>query len=86
VLGRRFRQLLGESPMHYLTRWRLQLAAQLLRDGTDPIAAVSAQVGYESEQAFNRAFKRQAGEPPAAWRVRAQRLAATQSVPGPSRR
>jgi AraC-like DNA-binding protein len=83
VLGARFKRVLGESPMLYLTRWRLQLAAQLLREGTDGIAAVAAQVGYESEQAFNRAFKRHAGEPPATWRARAHRLAQTQGVPKP---
>jgi AraC-like DNA-binding protein len=80
VLGARFKRLLGESPMHYLTRWRLQLAAQLLRDGVHSIASIATQVGYESEAAFNRAFKRQAGEPPATWRARAQQLARMQGA------
>ena len=83
VLGARFKQVLGESPMHYLTCWRLQLAAQLLRDGTAGIAAVAAQVGYESEAAFNRAFKRHAGEPPATWRAKAQQMSRTQGAPNP---
>jgi len=68
ALAERFRHLLNEPPIQYLTRWRLQTAAQLLRDTDEGIAAIAAQVGYESEAAFNRAFKRHAGEPPAAWR------------------
>jgi transcriptional regulator GlxA family with amidase domain len=80
VIGTRFKRLLDESPMHYLTRWRLQLAAQLLRDGAQSIAAIATQVGYESEPAFNRAFKRHAGEPPATWRARAHQLSRMQSA------
>jgi AraC-like DNA-binding protein len=68
ALADRFRHLLGEPLMHYLTRWRLHLAAQLLRDTDQGIASIAGQVGYESEAAFSRAFKRHAGEPPAAWR------------------
>ena len=68
ALADRFRHLLGEPPMQYLTRWRLEVAAQLLRDTDDGIAAIASRVGYESEAAFNRAFKRHAGEPPATWR------------------
>jgi transcriptional regulator GlxA family with amidase domain len=68
ALADRFRHHLGEPPMQYLTRWRVQVAAQLLRDTDDGIAAIGARVGYESEAAFNRAFKRHAGEPPATWR------------------
>lgn len=83
VLATRFNRLLGESPMHYLTRWRLQLAAQRLRDGTDSIATIAEQVGYESEAAFNRAFKRHAGDPPAAWRARTHRLSGHRGNPKP---
>jgi AraC-like DNA-binding protein len=68
ALAARFRYLLREPPMQYLTRWRLQTASQLLRDTDQGLAAVAGQVGYESEAAFNRAFKRQVGEPPATWR------------------
>ena len=58
--------------MQYLGNWRLQLAAALLdRPGTR-VANVAAEVGYESEAAFNRAFKRQVGVPPGAWRKRAR--------------
>ncbi len=68
ALAERFRHLLGEPLMQYLTRWRLQIAAQLLRDTDQGIADIAGRVGYESEAAFNRAFKRYAGEPPATWR------------------
>jgi AraC-like DNA-binding protein len=68
ALAERFTTLLGAPPMHYLTRWRLQLAAELLRNGRKSVAAIAADVGYESEAAFNRAFKRELGLPPAAWR------------------
>jgi AraC-like DNA-binding protein len=54
--------------MHYLTRWRLALAARTLRSGADSVARVAESSGYESEAAFNRAFKREFGVPPAAWR------------------
>lgn len=68
VLAERFTQLIGESPMRYLAGWRIQLAKQMMRDGDSTIAEIAARVGYESEAAFNRAFKRSAGSPPAAWR------------------
>jgi AraC-like DNA-binding protein len=68
VLGERFHDLLGESPMHYLTQWRLQLAARELSAGDVPVAAVANRVGYGSEAAFSRAFKRLLGVAPSAWR------------------
>jgi AraC-like DNA-binding protein len=68
VLAERFSQLVGVPPMMYLTRWRLQLAAEQLARGSAKVAAVGAQVGYESEAAFSRAFKRETGKSPAAWR------------------
>jgi len=71
ALAERFTQLIGESPMRYLAGWRVQLAKQMLRDGACSIAGIAARVGYESEAAFNRAFKRGAGSPPAAWRKQA---------------
>jgi AraC-like DNA-binding protein len=61
--------------MQYLAQWRLQLAAQQLRLGDRPLALVAEDVGYESEAAFNRAFKREFGTPPATWRRNASRPA-----------
>jgi AraC-like DNA-binding protein len=68
ALAERFTGLVGAPPMQYLTRWRLQLAADLLRSARRGVADVAAEVGYESEAAFNRAFKRELGTTPAAWR------------------
>ena len=67
-LAQRFADVLGQPPMHYLTKWRLHLAARLLRSTNRSIAAIIDEVGYESEPAFNRAFKRSFGVPPAAFR------------------
>jgi AraC-like DNA-binding protein len=68
VLVARFSQLVGVPPMAYLTRWRLQLASEQLSRGSAKVATVGAQVGYGSEAAFSRAFKRETGLSPAAWR------------------
>jgi AraC-like DNA-binding protein len=69
ALAQRFTRLIGETPIRYLAAWRIQLAKQMLRDPAgSSIQAVAARVGYESEPAFNRAFKRATGSPPAAWR------------------
>jgi AraC-like DNA-binding protein len=68
VLAERFAALVGEPPMQYLMRWRLALAAQTLRSSGEAVARVAERSGYESEAAFNRAFKREFGMPPAAWR------------------
>jgi AraC family transcriptional regulator, alkane utilization regulator len=70
LLADRFRSMVGQPPMHYLACWRLQLAAEMMRNHRHGIAAVAAHVGYDSEAAFNRAFKRRLGEPPAAFRNR----------------
>ncbi len=67
-LAQRFTELTGEAPMRYLTGWRIQLAKHLILQTGLPIAEVANRVGYESEAAFNRAFKRNVGEPPVAWR------------------
>ena len=71
ALAERFNALIGVPPMQYLTRWRTSLAATQLRDSDASIIRIAADVGYESEAAFNRAFKREFGLPPAAWRKRA---------------
>lgn len=68
VLAERFRRCLSESPIAYLTRWRLLLAAQLLTATSNSVARIAGEVGYESEAAFNRAFKREFGLPPARFR------------------
>jgi AraC-like DNA-binding protein len=68
VLAERFRHFLGEPPMTYLTRWRLRLGAQALVSGRQGVAQIAGDVGYESEAAFNRAFKREFGLPPARYR------------------
>jgi len=68
ALADRFTTLVGESPMQYLTRWRLALAAQMLRSGREPIARIAERSGYDSAAAFGRAFKREFKVPPAAWR------------------
>lgn len=67
-LAERFATLVGQPPMQYLTRWRLQLAAGLLATGRSKISAVALDVGYDSEAAFSRAFKALVGVSPAAWR------------------
>ena len=72
VLAERFHHYLGEPPMAYLTRWRLQLGAQRLMATSYSVAQVAAEVGYESESAFNRAFKREFGLPPARYRTEAK--------------
>lgn len=68
ALNERFVQLVGSPPMQYLTNWRMQLAARLLRESHANVASIALEVGYDSEAAFARAFKRLVGLPPAAWR------------------
>jgi AraC-like DNA-binding protein len=64
----RFNHFLGEPPMSYLARWRVKLGAELLRSTDQSVAQVAASVGYGSEAAFNRAFKRELDCPPAQFR------------------
>jgi AraC family transcriptional regulator, alkane utilization regulator len=73
ALGERFNALIGAAPMQYLTRWRTSLGATQLRESNVSIIRVATAVGYESEAAFNRAFKREFGLPPAAWRKQVAR-------------
>jgi AraC-like DNA-binding protein len=72
VLIRRFRRYLSDTPMAYLTRWRLQLGAQLLASTSNSVAQIAAEAGYESEPSFNRAFKREFSLPPARFRSRSK--------------
>lgn len=68
ALHERFAQYLGHPPMQYLANWRMQLGARLLRETNYTVAHIALEVGYESEAAFSRAFKRLVGKPPAAWK------------------
>lgn len=70
VLAERFSALVGVPPMHYLARWRMQIASGLLSGGSTNVASIASEIGYESEAAFSRAFKKMMGIPPSAWRRR----------------
>jgi AraC-like DNA-binding protein len=72
VLAQRFRRYLSETPIAYLTRWRMQLGAQMLTSTSAGVAQIATEVGYESEQSFNRAFKREFSLPPARFRTRSR--------------
>jgi AraC-like DNA-binding protein len=85
VLAERFRRYLSQTPIAYLTRWRLQLGAQMLKSTSSSVAQIAAEVGYESEPAFNRAFKRELGLPPARFRNQAK-LAPSKPVRDPSKK
>jgi AraC family transcriptional regulator, alkane utilization regulator len=74
VVAERFNAVLGQSPMEYVTHWRMQIAAERLRSSRESLAEIAAGVGYESEAAFNRAFKRVTGETPGRWRDSASAL------------
>lgn len=76
ALHERFVTFAGMPPMQYLTHWRMQCGARLLREDPGTVAAVAQEVGYDSEAAFARAFKRATGLPPAAWRRSQQGTAA----------
>jgi AraC-like DNA-binding protein len=68
AFARRFTELLGESPIHYLTSWRMQLAKGLLQNRQLSLAMVAEKIGYDSDVTFNRAFQRHVGVAPAGWR------------------
>ncbi len=71
LLDERFREVLGLAPIKYLTGWRMHIAQDLLRSCDDGVAVVARRVGYDSEEAFSRAFKREHGVSPSRWRARA---------------
>jgi AraC-like DNA-binding protein len=75
VLAERFNAVMGRAPIEYVTGWRMQLAAERIRNSNDSLAAISADIGYESEAAFNRAFKRVTGVTPGRWRDGASQAA-----------
>jgi AraC-like DNA-binding protein len=68
VLAERFHDLVGSTPMQYLTQWRMLLAANMLGRGNLPLARIAEDVGYQTDTAFSRAFRREFGAPPATWR------------------
>jgi len=68
LFAKRFTDLLGMPPMHYLAQWRMQIASERLGSGNANVASVAAEIGYESEAAFSRAFKKMMGVPPSDWR------------------
>jgi AraC family transcriptional regulator, alkane utilization regulator len=68
ALADRFIRLIGVPPMHYLSKWRMQIATQKLRETSASLAQVAEAVGYDSEAAFSRAFKKAFGAAPATWR------------------
>ena len=68
-LDRRFREVLGLSPMRYVNEWRMRVAQDLLRSTEVTVAAIAQRVGYDSEEAFSRAFKRAHGQSPSLWRA-----------------
>jgi AraC-like DNA-binding protein len=80
VLAERFADLLGMPPMQYLAKWRMQIAARILSDASANIASIAEEIGYESEAAFSRAFKKLVGVPPSVWRRRAPSVAAEVSI------
>jgi len=67
-LAKRFTELVGQPPMQYLAQWRMQVAANLLDRSGAKVAAIGSEVGYDSEAAFSRAFKKATGLAPGAWR------------------
>jgi AraC-like DNA-binding protein len=86
VLAERFKHFLGQSPKAYLTRWRLLVGARALTTTSHSVAQIAADVGYESEAAFNRAFKHEYNLPPARyWRDKAAQPAGRDAVSTPGR-
>jgi AraC-like DNA-binding protein len=68
VMAERFGQLVGMPPMQYLAKWRMQVASEMLNRGNANMATIASKIGYESEAAFSRAFKKMMGIPPSVWR------------------
>jgi AraC-like DNA-binding protein len=83
LLDERFREVLALAPIRYLTGWRMHVAEDLLHSSDLSVAAIARRVGYDSEEAFSRAFKRMHGQAPSVWRVQRHRPAALAHPDGP---
>jgi AraC-like DNA-binding protein len=81
VFAERFAAVVGTPPMHYLARWRMQIALGLLNGRRDNIATIAAEIGYGSETAFSHAFKKMVGMSPSAWRRRSPKGAPGKMAP-----
>lgn len=81
VLAERFSHFVGQAPMSYLTHWRMALAANLLRHSAMGMDQIAAEVGYSTDTAFSRAFRREFGMPPASWRRQQSGPSATPDTP-----
>ena len=82
VLAERFPQIVGQAPMQYLAQWRMLLASNLLVRSNAPLARIAEEVGYQTDTAFSRAFRREYGLPPATWRRRKADATQLQAGPG----
>jgi AraC-like DNA-binding protein len=71
ALVQRFNAAMGQAPMRYLASLRLNAAARRLAESHDPVSRIAYETGYDSEAAFNRAFRREFGSPPGTWRKQA---------------
>ncbi|WP_241027052.1 AraC family transcriptional regulator [Variovorax sp. RKNM96] len=76
AFAQRFRERVGQAPLEYLTQWRMFKAGNMLGQGNAALGTIAGAVGYESEAAFSKAFKREKGMAPGAWRVAARESAA----------
>jgi AraC-like DNA-binding protein len=76
TFSRRFTALTGQAPMTYVTAWRMSVASRLLREERQPLREIAGRVGYDSEFAFARAFKRAVGQAPGRYRAAAEATAA----------
>lgn len=81
LLDERFRKVLGRSPIRYLAEWRMHIAEDLLATTDQGVAVIARHVGYDSEEAFSRAFRRSHSAPPSVWRTHKRSPNATQ-MPG----
>jgi len=72
AFAQRFQEKAGMPPLEYLTRWRMQVAARLLRETAQPVLSIALETGYQSDAAFIRAFRREFGMTPSRWRRSAQ--------------